>query len=56
MENSLQEYCLELEKLLDRECRSQRLNMKEFTLINKLLFELQTMGLYKLPEKFLDEL
>ena len=48
----IQEYCEALEELLDRECEIDRLTSKEFNAINNLLFELQSSGIYKLPEKY----
>ncbi len=48
----IQKCCEILEELLDRECKEERLTMKEFDAINNLLFELQCSGIYELPEKY----
>lgn len=53
MENKeIQKHCEYLEELLEYECQYSRLKQKEFDAINQLLFELQVLGLYKLPEKY----
>jgi hypothetical protein len=50
----IQKQCETLEDLLNYECKQPRLKQKEFNAINHLLFELQTMGLYKVPERYLN--
>ena len=47
-----QKHCEALEELLEYECHTSRLKHKEFDTINQLLFELQVLGLYKLPDKY----
>lgn len=50
--DAIQNHCEKLEELLEIECKKARLTNGEFNTINNLLFELQSSGLYKLPEKY----
>jgi hypothetical protein len=51
----IQKQCEILEDLVDRECRQTRITSEEFNAINRLLLELQTLGLYDVPDRYLNK-